>query len=274
MSGAPAVVFALVSGEKTAQAAGFSDLPESFALSSGEEFVNVSLVGDVENELIFRSGKNAMQGDRQFDDAEIRADVAAVDGGDFEDFLSDFSGERRELFRVELLEIGRTENLRQNRFASMGNLFGHGWKLSETSGIGFFENSCFALAVFFEEFDFKLCIAESSTADFQELVPLFVFAQEIVEGDFAFLHRFHDLLKPLKRILETSVPRSFFTRLLHNSTMSEGRSISTETLESLRGICGRQDFACLIASDSVLEFLLKTTENAENRWSFRNQSVR
>lgn len=65
-------------------------------------------MSDVENELVFWGFEGAVEGDRQFDDAEIGPDVAAIFSGDGDEFGADFLGELRQLGRGEGLDIGRT----------------------------------------------------------------------------------------------------------------------------------------------------------------------
>ena len=47
---------------------------------AGEDFVHVGLMADVPNQPIGRKIEHAMQRERQLDDAEVRREVAAVDG--------------------------------------------------------------------------------------------------------------------------------------------------------------------------------------------------
>lgn len=63
---------------------------------------------DIENELVVWGIEGAVEGDREFDDAEIGPDVAAVFSGDGDEFGADFLGELRQLGRGEGLHISRT----------------------------------------------------------------------------------------------------------------------------------------------------------------------
>jgi hypothetical protein len=48
--------------------------------ASGQDLVNVSLMADVEEDLVDRGLKDAVQSDRELDDAEVRAEVASCFG--------------------------------------------------------------------------------------------------------------------------------------------------------------------------------------------------
>ena len=73
--------------------------------TAGEHLVDVSLMGDVEDELVLRGGEDAVQGDGQFDDAEIGAEVAAGLGKRGDERMADFRGELRQLLVGEFFDI-------------------------------------------------------------------------------------------------------------------------------------------------------------------------
>ncbi len=78
MGGAEAVVFALgplgESGETAALAKGADAVA-----ATGEDLVRIGLVADVPDELVLRRVEHMVQGDRQLDDAEAGAEMAAGD---------------------------------------------------------------------------------------------------------------------------------------------------------------------------------------------------
>ena len=47
---------------------------------TGQQFMHIALMPDVKQDRIFRRIENIMQPDRQFDDAEVRREMAAVLG--------------------------------------------------------------------------------------------------------------------------------------------------------------------------------------------------
>jgi hypothetical protein len=171
--------------------------------AAGEQLVDVALVGDVEDELVFRGGEDAVQGDGQLDHAEVGADVAAVDGGDLEDLLADLLRRVGQLFRGECLEVVRTlesasrsaTGIRVSRTSAMcGRL-----KVVEGSGIGVSSSgrSVFAGSRLFEEFDLSVRHRGGVCRSFRGGVSFFVFAQQVGERDFPFLHRFDDFFQAL-----------------------------------------------------------------------------
>jgi hypothetical protein len=83
---------------------------EECACTASQYLVGVTLVGNIENDAVFRRAKDVVQGDRQFDGTEIRTEMAAVCGAEPYDRLSDFLGQNRQLREVERFEIIRVIN--------------------------------------------------------------------------------------------------------------------------------------------------------------------
>jgi hypothetical protein len=92
VAGAEGVVGALVAVEETGESAGLADELEGLAGASGEEFVDIALVADVEDELVARGVEDAVERDGELDDAEVGAEVAAVAGGDLDELVPDLLG--------------------------------------------------------------------------------------------------------------------------------------------------------------------------------------
>lgn len=86
---------------------------EELTLAAGEKLVHVALVRDVEDKLVAGRFENAVEGKREFHDAEVGAHVAALAGGDGDDFIADFLGELRELVGSEGLDVLRAAKSRQ-----------------------------------------------------------------------------------------------------------------------------------------------------------------
>ena len=105
MAGAEDVVQALLAIEEAAQAARCADTIEVGAITAGEQFVHVPLVGHVEDEFVLWRTEDAVQRDRELDHAEIGTDVAAVLGRDGDETLADLLGEQRELLGSEGLDV-------------------------------------------------------------------------------------------------------------------------------------------------------------------------
>ena len=90
MPGAKDIVRALFPLQKTVQAAGAADMIEVSAVAAGQQFMDIALVRDVEDELIRRCMENPVQGYGEFHDAEVRTDVPAILSGDRDQPLPDF----------------------------------------------------------------------------------------------------------------------------------------------------------------------------------------
>ena len=96
---AVAVMLALGAEEEAVEAAVLADAVDLPA-APGEHFVHVALMADVEEDFVRRRIEGAVQGDGQFDHAEVGAAVSARLGHGMDEFLADFPGEEWEvLFR-------------------------------------------------------------------------------------------------------------------------------------------------------------------------------
>ena len=70
-----------------------------------DQFVGIALVAGVPHDLVAWSLKDVMQGQRQFDNAEVSAEVAAKRGNDLDDPLADLPRDLRQLPPVEFPEV-------------------------------------------------------------------------------------------------------------------------------------------------------------------------
>src|SRR5579864_7204967 len=104
MPGAVAVVRTLCAQHEAIQAARRADGVELFA-ASGKEFVDVGLVADVEDKMVFWRVKNVVHGKRQFDHPEVRSKVSASLGEDRNQLLTDFFRQGFQLRDSELFDI-------------------------------------------------------------------------------------------------------------------------------------------------------------------------
>jgi hypothetical protein len=107
MTGAEAVVGALGSAAKAASPAGLAEVFKKLTAATGEQFMHVALVADVEDKLVLGRGKHAVERDGEFDDTEIWTDVAAVFSGSRDNLIADFLGESRELVGGKSFNVGR-----------------------------------------------------------------------------------------------------------------------------------------------------------------------
>ena len=77
---------------------------------AGEHFVDVALVGDVEEELVFRRIKDPVEGDGELYDPEVRAEVSAGLRETVDEFFPDFLCEERKLLFGKIFDVlGRTD---------------------------------------------------------------------------------------------------------------------------------------------------------------------
>ncbi len=75
---------------------------------ASQQLVHVRLVAGVPDDRIGRGVEHTVQGDGQLDDAEIRAQVAAVARHGLDQELPDFAGEYGQFVRGQRLDISRT----------------------------------------------------------------------------------------------------------------------------------------------------------------------
>jgi hypothetical protein len=84
---------------------------EKFA-AAGEKCVHVRVMANVENELIFGGVEYVVESQGELNNAEIRAEVAAVFGKNGDKLRADFRSESSELGKVEFLDVrGRFDSI-------------------------------------------------------------------------------------------------------------------------------------------------------------------
>ena len=106
---AVAVVLALGAQHEAVEAARLPDGFKALA-AAGKDLVDVGLVADVEDELVGRRVKDHVEGQREFDDAEIGPEVAAGLGKSLDQEDANLFGQFIQLRIVELLQVGRRVN--------------------------------------------------------------------------------------------------------------------------------------------------------------------
>ena len=77
--------------------------------------MDIALVADIEEKFVARRVEHAVQGEREFHDAEVRSEVAAGFGEDLDEFVANLLRELREGFGGEGLEVGGGLNRGQQR---------------------------------------------------------------------------------------------------------------------------------------------------------------
>ncbi len=104
-----AVVLAFGPEHEAVEAVGLADGVEPVP-AAGEEFVDIGLVADVEDEIVGGSVENGVQGDGQLDHAEVGPEMAAGLGQDGDEFLANFLRQRGEFLRRQLFDVSRGIN--------------------------------------------------------------------------------------------------------------------------------------------------------------------
>ena len=191
---------ALAAVEKTAGATSLAQFSEEVAAAARQELVDIALMGDVEHELVFGCAERAVEGDRQFDDAEVGADMTAIFRGHGDELGADFLSELRELGRGEGFDVFRAVDGVQQARVEGGDGCGHRC-LVFSGGLEFFEGDL-AVFLFLELLDLKLGVLEPCLAHFEQLIAFFKSGEQLGQRHVAGLHRFNDGLEFSEGVLE------------------------------------------------------------------------
>ena len=92
MTRAETIVLAFGAQRETVQAVRLADGAET-VFAAGQNFVDINLMAHIPDKLVLRRGENLVQRDGQFDDAEVRAEMAAAFGEAVDQLGADFAGE-------------------------------------------------------------------------------------------------------------------------------------------------------------------------------------
>ena len=104
------VVLGLGTGGVPRQAARLAQLGEALT-PAGEDLVYVGLVAGVPQQDVARRVEHAVEGERQLDHAEVRAQVTAGDRDGVDDERPDLAGEGGQLLVAEVSDVRRTGDL-------------------------------------------------------------------------------------------------------------------------------------------------------------------
>ena len=102
---AEGIVFALLASGEARETARDAQRVETVA-PSGQQFVNVALMPDVEDDPVVRRVENAVQGEGQFDDAEIRGEVTPRLSDRVDQIFPDLSRKGPDLFFGDPTQVG------------------------------------------------------------------------------------------------------------------------------------------------------------------------
>ena len=100
------VVDRLLAARIARQPAGLAELLE-LGLASGDDLVDVRLVAGVPEDRVGRRVEHPVQGERELDRTEVRAEVAGVVGHGGDDEVADLAGQFVEFVVGEIAQIGR-----------------------------------------------------------------------------------------------------------------------------------------------------------------------
>ena len=100
----------LGTGRVARQAARLAQLGEALT-PAGEDLVHVGLVAGVPQQDVARRVEHAVEGERQLDHAEVRAEMAAGDRDGVDDERPDLAGKGGQLLVAEVSDVRRTGDL-------------------------------------------------------------------------------------------------------------------------------------------------------------------
>ena len=112
MSGSIGIVLGLGAEEKAIEALILTNGVDLVS-SASEHLVDVALVGDVEDKFVLGSMKDAVKGDREFDDPQIGTEMTSCVCQGANQGVANLGGESFELIFVQLFDIIRRFDTRQ-----------------------------------------------------------------------------------------------------------------------------------------------------------------
>ena len=120
MGGAERVVFALAAPGEAGEAAALAQGADAVA-PAGQDLVRIGLVADVPDQPVARRVEDVVERDRQLDDAEAGAEMAAGDRHGRDRLGAQFVGELAQLRRLQPAEVGgRRSGVEERRRRALG----------------------------------------------------------------------------------------------------------------------------------------------------------
>src|ERR1700731_88170 len=115
MTSTVTIVFAFRAQKKTVQSLVLTHGVDAIE-PAGKHFVDITLVTDIHDKSITRCVEHAMQSNCQFDDAEIRAEMTTSLRQNFDQLVTHFLSELRQILFAQRFDIrGRTYAIKQAR---------------------------------------------------------------------------------------------------------------------------------------------------------------
>ena len=106
MGSAESIVFTFGTLRESGQAAAGAQRADAIT-PAGQNFVRISLVTDIPDQLVIGRVKNVVKGHREFDDAKTRAEMAAGDSHSVDRFSAQFIGNLLQLPCIDTAQISR-----------------------------------------------------------------------------------------------------------------------------------------------------------------------
>lgn len=121
MRRAERIVIAFGALGEAGQPAALTERTDTIA-AAGDDLVRISLMPDVPDEPVVRCVEHVMQGDRQFDDAEARTEMAAGHGDRVDHVLTEFGGKLGQVGFRQGAQIGwNSDPVEEGRFRGLGH---------------------------------------------------------------------------------------------------------------------------------------------------------
>src|SRR5579859_1123732 len=113
MAGPKDIVDALIAPQVAGKPPELANSMETLAPAS-QQFMDIGLMPNIPDQQIIGRIKNSVQSYRQFDDAQVRGQVAALDRNLFDDFTANFLAQLPHLLRLQTTQLRRAINAIQN----------------------------------------------------------------------------------------------------------------------------------------------------------------
>ena len=123
MAGVQHIVLAFIAVGETQQAVFFAD-GEYPVPPAGDDFVGVTLMADIPDDLVCRGIENPVQGQGQVDNPQVGRQVPAVARDHLDQQFRDLRGQLRQFFQAQFLDIGRGKDFfKQRHYWLRNNIF-------------------------------------------------------------------------------------------------------------------------------------------------------
>ncbi len=181
VTGSVAIVLAFATEKEAVQSPVLADGGKAVE-SSGEQFVDITLVADVKDELVFGCFKNTVESEGKLDNSEIRPEVSPGLRKNTDQFLPDLGGELLEAVLGQLFDVCR----RVNRLEQRGVFHGHNSIRRIIRAEVLDRGISFGIAG--DDLNALLGGVEAFLAEFDQTNALLVATDQLFEGEISLLH--------------------------------------------------------------------------------------